>query len=83
MLRHGPQYRARSGSGKPTRRATLPLTSQRGQLTSQRVALYRQTNIRFRRLLPPFSFRKNPEFPALKLWAEVSVNGENEPPHER
>src|SRR5213595_2855067 len=48
------------------------------QLTSQRVALYRQTNIRFRRLLPPFSFRKNPEFPALKLWAEVSVNGENE-----
>ena len=47
-------------------------------LTSQRVAMYRQTNIRFRRLLPPFSFRKNPEFPALKLWPEVSVNGENE-----
>jgi tetrahydromethanopterin S-methyltransferase subunit G len=51
-------------------------------LTSQRVALYRQTNIRFRRLLPPFSFRKNPEFPALKLWPEVSVNGENERPDE-
>jgi hypothetical protein len=46
-------------------------------LTSQRVALYRQTNIRFRRLLPPFSFRKGPEFPHLNLWPEVSVNGEN------
>jgi hypothetical protein len=53
------------------------------QLTSQRVALYRQTNIRFRRLLPPYSFRKNPDFPALKLWPEVSVNGENGPPDER
>ena len=64
-------------------RAAKSQIDQVRQLTSQRVALYRQTNIRFRRLLPPFSFRKNPEFPALKLWAEVSVNGENEPPHER
>lgn len=46
-------------------------------LTSQRVALYRQTNIRFRRLLPPYSFRKNPEFPKVEWWAEVSVNGAN------
>ena len=52
-------------------------------LTRERVAMYRQTNIRFRRLLPPFSFRKNPEFPALKLWPEVSVNGENEAQDDR
>src|SRR5262249_2755891 len=44
-------------------------------LTSQRVALYRQTNIRFRQLLPPSSFRKSPEFPKLNLWPEVSLNG--------
>lgn len=46
-------------------------------LTSQRVALYRQTNMRFRRLLPPPSFRKNPEFPKLELWPEVSMNHDN------
>jgi hypothetical protein len=46
-------------------------------MTSQRVALYRQTNVRFRRLLPPSSFRKNPEFPKLEWWSEVSLNGEN------
>ncbi len=46
-------------------------------LTNQRVALYRQTNIRCRRLLPPYSFRRNPEFPKLEWWPEVSVNGEN------
>ncbi|HEY7649708.1 MAG TPA: hypothetical protein VID04_11950 [Methylomirabilota bacterium] len=45
-------------------------------LTSQRVALYRQTNVRFRRLLPPSSFRKNPEFPKLDWWPEVNVTGE-------
>lgn len=42
-------------------------------LTSQRVALYRQTNIRFRRLSAPPSFRKSPEFPKLELWTEVSL----------
>ncbi len=46
-------------------------------LTNQRVALYRQTNIRFRRLLPPYSFRRSPEFPKLEWWPEVSLNGEN------
>lgn len=47
-------------------------------LTNERVALYRQTNTRFRRLLAPPSFRKNPEFPQLQWWPEVSLNGENE-----
>lgn len=44
-------------------------------LTNQRVALYRQTNLRFRRLLPPPTFRKNPEFPRLEWWPEVAVDG--------
>jgi len=43
-------------------------------LTNQRVQLYRQTNIRHRRLLPPPSFRKNAEFPPLRWWPEVSLN---------
>jgi len=43
-------------------------------LSAQRVALYRQTNTRFRRLLPPPTFRKNPEFPKLEWWPEVSMN---------
>ena len=46
-------------------------------LTAQRIALYRQTNIRCRTLLPPPSFRKDPEFPRLAAWPEVSVNGAN------
>src|SRR5437762_4444676 len=37
-------------------------------LTSERVALYRQTNTRFRQLLAPPSFRKSPEYPELKWW---------------
>jgi tetrahydromethanopterin S-methyltransferase subunit G len=45
-------------------------------LTNERVALYRQTNMRFRSLLPPPTFRKSPEFPELKWWAEVSLNSE-------
>jgi hypothetical protein len=43
-------------------------------LTNQRVQLYRQTNLRHRRLLPPPSFRKNAEFPPLQWWAPVSLN---------
>lgn len=43
-------------------------------LTSQRVALYRRTNIRFRSLLPPPSFRKSPDFPAIDWWQEVVTN---------
>jgi hypothetical protein len=43
-------------------------------LTNQRVALYRQTNIRFRQLLPPPSFRRDPDFPVLKWWPEVSLD---------
>jgi len=43
-------------------------------LTNQRVALYRQTNIRFRQLLPPPSFRRDPDFPELKWWAEASLD---------
>lgn len=52
-------------------------------LTNQRVALYRQTNVRFRRLLPPYSFRKNPEYPKLQWWPEVSVDNENGAPDAR
>ncbi len=48
-------------------------------LTNQHVALYRQTNMRFRRLLPPPSFRKNPEFPPLAWWPEVPLNSDDEP----
>lgn len=44
-------------------------------MTNQQVALYRQTNMRFRRLLAPPSFRRSPEFPRLVWWPEVSVNG--------
>lgn len=44
-------------------------------LTNQRVQLYRQTNIRYRKLLPPPSFRKNAEFPPLQWWPEVSLSG--------
>lgn len=45
-------------------------------LTSERVALYRQTNLRARRLMAPPSFRKNPEFKQLDWWPEVSLDGD-------
>jgi hypothetical protein len=47
-------------------------------LTNQRVQLYRQTNIRYRRLLPPPSFRKNAEFPPLQWWPTVALNNHYE-----
>jgi hypothetical protein len=47
-------------------------------LTNQRVQLYRQTNIRHRKLLPPPSFRKNADFPAIKWWPEVNLSGGEE-----
>lgn len=50
-------------------------------LTNQRVALYRQTNTRFRQLLAPPSFRKSPEFPELKLWREVTMSNSDGRPH--
>jgi hypothetical protein len=43
-------------------------------LTNQRVQLYRQSNIRHRRLLPPPSFRKDADFPPLQWWPVVSLN---------
>ena len=50
-------------------------------LTNQRVALYRQTNTRFRQLLAPPSFRKSPEFPELKWWREVTMTNSDGRPH--
>jgi hypothetical protein len=43
-------------------------------LTNQRVALYRQTNLRFRQLLPPPSFRRDPDYPTIKWWPEVALD---------
>ena len=43
-------------------------------LSSQRIALYRSTNVRFRSFLPPPSFRKDPEFKPLEWWPEVDVS---------
>jgi hypothetical protein len=43
-------------------------------LTNQRVQLYRQSNIRHRRLLPPPSFRKDADLPPLQWWPAVSLN---------
>ena len=43
-------------------------------LTKQRIQLYRQSNIRHRRLLPPPSFRRDAEFPPLTWWPPVSMN---------
>ena len=51
------------------------------RLTSERVALYRQTNTRFRQLLAPPSFRKSPEYPELKWWREVSMSNSDGRPH--
>jgi len=50
-------------------------------LSTERIALYRQINTRFRRLQPPASFRRNPEFPKLEWWTEVSLDGVGGHPH--
>jgi len=48
-------------------------------LTKQRIQLYRQSNIRHRRLLPPPSFRRDTEFPTLQWWPTVSMNNNHHP----
>jgi len=50
-------------------------------LSTERIALYRQINTRFRRLQPPASFRRNPEFPKLEWWTEASLDGVGGHPH--
>ncbi len=42
--------------------------------TTEQVALYRQANMRARKLLPPATFRREPVFPGLEWWPEVSVD---------
>ena len=49
-------------------------------LTSEQCALYRQTNMRFRKLMSPPSFRKDPVFPNVKLWSEVSFTSDDGTP---
>jgi hypothetical protein len=49
-------------------------------LTSQRVALYRQTNLRHRQLLAPPSFRRDPDYPALNWWPEVELDVQSHEP---
>jgi hypothetical protein len=46
-------------------------------LTHERVAIYRQTNMQFRKLMPPPTFRRDPEFPKLNWWPEVSLDSED------
>ena len=46
-------------------------------LSSERIALYRRTNIRCRSLLPPPSFRKSPDYVELDWWPEVALNTGN------
>ncbi len=43
-------------------------------LTMERVALYRQANMRARNLLPPATFRRDPEFAGMEWWPEVSLD---------
>ncbi len=47
--------------------------------TNERVALYRQTNMQFRQLMPPPIFRRDPEFPKLNWWPEVSLDSDEGP----
>ena len=42
--------------------------------TTEQVALYRQANMRARNLLPPATFRRDPVFPRLEWWPEVSLD---------
>lgn len=44
------------------------------ELTNERINLYRHTNMRHRQLLPPPTFRKNPEFREIEWWPEVKLN---------
>ncbi len=47
-------------------------------LSSQRIALYRSTNVRFRSFLPPPSFRKDPEYKSLAWWPEVDISARSQ-----
>ena len=73
-------YRMGTKMNGEIRRAKSQIEEVRA-LTSERVALYRQTNTRFRKLVAPPSFRKSPEYPELKWWREVSMGNSDGRPH--
>jgi len=73
-------YRMGTKMNGEIRRAKSQIEEVRA-LTSERVALYRQTNTRFRQLSAPPSFRKSPEYPELKWWREVSMGNSDGRPH--
>ncbi len=51
-------------------------------LTSERVQLYRHSNIRHRQLLAPPIFKKDPEFRQLDWWPEISLTNLGSTPGE-
>ena len=67
-------YRTGTRINGEIRKAKSRVEQIRG-LTQERVSLYRQANLRFRKLLPPPTFRRDPEFPKMDWWSEVSING--------